>query len=480
MAVESTSVGSPKRFGGRHAVVIGGSMAGMLASRVLSAHFERVTLLERDRFPDKTEPRKGVPQEQHSHGLLQKAVDILEGYFPGLFEQLISAGGNAVDMSEAAWFHFGNWQARSEPGLTLYIQSRPLFDSVVRSRLPGIPNLRILDECEVVKPVASENRSILRGVEIRRRKQEGTELLEADLVVDASGRGSRMPRWLEELGLPRVEESHVRIEVGYASRRYRKPKNVVTNWKAMSIYPTPPKETRMGALSPVEGDIWLVSQAGSLGDHPPNDDAGFLEFARSLPQPHLYEILKRAEPLTPIAVHKFPSNMRRHYERLRLPEGLVVLGDALCSFNPLYGQGITLSALAATTLDECLAAQPQGQLAGLGQRFQARAASVLELPWLMATSEDLIYPSVEGPRPLWWKMMQGYANRLHERAAYDSVVSTTFAKMMHMTASPLLLVSPQIVMRALSAPRGSGGGTPPVLQFTDSPAQSGGSVTSVG
>ncbi|MCY1074930.1 hypothetical protein OV287_10545 [Archangium sp. miwbw1] len=454
-------------------------MAGMLASRVLSAHFERVTLLERDRHSG-TEPRKGVPQEQHAHGLLKKAVDLIEGYFPGLFEQLVSAGANVWDMSEAAWFHFGNWQARSQPGLTMYTQSRPLLDSVIRGRLPDIHNLTLLDECEVVKLVANETRSLIRGVELRRRKQEATEVLEADLVVDASGRGSRMPRWLEDLGLPRVEESHVRIEVGYASRRYRKPKNLVTNWKALSIYPTPPKETRMGALSPIEEDIWLVSQAGSLGDHPPNDEAGYLEFARSLPQPHLYEILKRAEPLTPIATHKFPSNMRRHYERLKLPEGLLVLGDAMCSFNPLYGQGITLSALAANTLEGCLAVQPQGDLAGLGARFQSKVASVLELPWLMATSEDLIYPSVEGPRPLWWKMMQGYASRLHERAAYDSVVSTNFAKMMHMTSSPLLLVSPQMVMRAFSAPRGSGGGTPPVLQFTDAPAQSGGSVANVG
>ncbi|MGZ3459472.1 MAG: hypothetical protein ACXU86_13330, partial [Archangium sp.] len=184
MAVESTSARPSRRFGGRHAVVIGGSMAGMLASRVLCAHFERVTLIERDRVSDKTEPRKGVPQEQHAHGLLKKAVDIIEGYFPGLFEQLIRTGANTFDMSEVTWFRAGSWQARARPGLTMYTQTRPLLDSVIRGRLPGLPNLRVLDECEVARLVASENRSVIRGVELRRRKQEGTELLEADLVVD--------------------------------------------------------------------------------------------------------------------------------------------------------------------------------------------------------------------------------------------------------------------------------------------------------
>lgn len=477
MAVESVVSGSPRRFKGRHAVVIGGSMAGLIASRVLAAHFERVTLVERDRLARGPEPRKGVPQEQHAHGLLKKAVDILEGYFPGLFEQLVREGANAVDMSEVSWFHFGNWQARALPGLLLYIQSRSLLDAVVRSRLPELENLQLLGECEVVRPVANEARSALRGVEVRRRGQEASELLEAELVVDASGRGSRMPRWLEELGLPRVEESHVRIDVGYASRLYRKPANLVANWKALSIYPTPPRETRMGALTQVEGGRWLVSLAGSLGDHPPPDEAGFLEFARGLPQPHLHTLLKQAEPLTPIAVHKFPSNMRRHYERLeRLPEGLVVLGDALCSFNPLYGQGITLATLAASTLDACLSAQPPGDLSGLGRTFQRKAAQVLELPWLMATGEDLLYPSVEGPRPWWWKRMQGYVNRLHARAAHDPVVSTAFAQMMHMTASPLLLVSPPLLMRALRG--GARHGTPPVLQFTESAAEVGLAVAS--
>ncbi len=186
---------------------------------------------------------------------------------------------------------------------------------------------------------------------------------------------------------------------------------------------------------------------------------------------------ERSEPVSPIAVHKFPSNMRRHYERLPgLPEGLVVLGDALCSFNPLYGQGITLSAIGASTLDACLSEQPRGQVAGLGKTFHTKAASVLELPWLMATGEDLSYPEVEAHRPLWWKLMQGYSGRMQARAVYDSALSSAMAKVMHMTDSPLLLVNPQVLMRVLLPAKGSGGGTPPVLQFTESPAEAVGAV----
>ena len=468
------------KFGGRHAVVIGGSMAGMLASRVLASHFERVTLIERDRLPDKPEPRKGLPQEQQAHGLLDKAVEILEGFFPGLFEQLVASGSNIVDMSEVTWFRGGIWQARTQPGLRIYIQTRTLLDATVRSHLVRQPNLHILDDCEAVRPLVTDDRTAIRGVEVRRRHQEASEVLEADVVVDASGRGSRMPRWLEDLGLPRVQETQLRIDVGYASRRVRLPKNLVANWKNLTIYPKAPHEKRMGALAPVEGGTWLCTQAGFLGDIPPTDDAGFLEFARTLPQPHIYELLRRAEPLTPVVAHKFPADMRRHYERLPLPEGLVVLGDALCSFNPLYGQGMTVAALAAVTLDETLAALPPGRLAGLSQRFHKQAAAMLELPWIMATSEDLNYPAVEGPRPLWWKLMQGYSGRLQGHSVRDSLISTTFSNVMHMRASPLVMISPQMMLRALRSAPSEGIGTPPVMQFTEPSATPASTVANAG
>lgn len=303
-------------------------------------------------------------------------------------------------------------------------------------------------------------------------------MLEADVVVDASGRGSRMPRWLEELGLPRVPETQMRIDVGYASRKCRRLKNVVTNWKTMAIYPTAPRETRMGALAPVENDTWLVTQAGILGDNPPTDDAGFLEYARSLPQPQVYEMLRRCEPLTPVVAHKFPANTRRHYERLTLPEGLMVLGDALCSFNPLYGQGMTVAAQASMVLHEALAAQPHGDRSGLSQDFQRRVASMLQMPWTLATSEDLNYPSVEGPRPAWWRWMQGYSGRLQAQSVHDPFVSTTFADVMHMRASPLAMISPRMMLRALRPLPVGQLGTPPVMTFTE--AAAGSSVAHVG
>ncbi|WNG25722.1 hypothetical protein F0U62_18125 [Cystobacter fuscus] len=476
---KGTFSSASRRFGGRHAVVIGGSMAGMAASRALASHFERVTLIERDRLPEKPELRKGLPQEQQAHGILAKAVEILEGYFPGLWQQMVTAGSNVLDMSDVALYRGGVWQARATPGLTLYIQTRTLLDSVIRSRVREIPNLQILDECEVVKPVVTSNRVAVWGVELRRRKQEATELLEADLVVDASGRGSRMPRWLEELGLSRVAETHVRIDVGYASRKVRKLPGVTTNWKTLSIFPSAPRETRLGALAPVEGDTWLVTLAGALGDHAPGDEADFLEFARRLPQPHVYEMLRRCEPVSPVAAHKFPSSMRRHYERMTgIPEGLVVLGDAVCSLNPIYGQGMTLSVLAASLLDECLSEQPSRGMVGLGRRFQAKLSRMHDMPWTMGAGSDLVYPSVDGPRPLWWKAMQGASGHLESLAAYDPVVTTAFAKVMHMTGSPLELAHPSMLLRMVRGPQGQGPGEAPVMQFPETSASN--AVASVG
>jgi 2-polyprenyl-6-methoxyphenol hydroxylase-like FAD-dependent oxidoreductase len=441
-----------KDLRGAHAIVVGGSITGLLATRALTDHFRSVTLIERDHFPDGPDFRKGVPQMRHVHVLLKQGERIMAHYFPELLPELIAGGAHLIDMGgDLRWFNFGNWKTRFKSGVDFFCQSRGFLEMKIRARLAGLRGVRILDECDVAGYTVGAGGRI-GGVRVH-RPDAAEEHLEADLVVDTSGRGSRTPQWLERLGFGKPAENEVKVDVGYASRFYRKPKNAPADWTGLMIYPKPP-ETRLGVLFPVEDDRWMLTLVGWFGDHPPTDENGFLEFAASLPVLDLYDAIKDAEPISPIASHRFPSSRRRRYERMpRFPDGLVVLGDALCSFNPIYGQGMTTGALGVKLLDESLreyhAHTGTQYPAGFSQHYQRKLAKVIDSPWMLTTTEDFRNPSTEGRRAWWTAALCWYTARIHRLTWSDREVARRFLEVMHLTARPTALFHPKIIFRAL-------------------------------
>ena len=435
------------------AIVIGSSMAGLLAARILADHFARVTIVERDTLPEGTEPRKGVPQGKHAHGLLSGGQRVLEKLFPGLVDDLVAEGATTVDViADARWHQPGGYRPRFASGLMGISMSRPLLEGGIRRRVLALPNVELIDGCDVSGLIANPGRERVTGITLRRRGAGAhDETLAAELVVDAGGRGSRAPSWLEELGYERPEEEKITIGVGYTTRLYRRRPGDLPDGKLVVGQPTPPHETRIGVLLPIEGDLWIATLCGWLGDHAPTDDEGFLDFARSLPAPDIYDVIKQAEPVGGYMVHKFPANLRRRYERLsRVPEGYVVVGDALCSFNPVYGQGMTTAALGVMELAGCLDEARAG-LRDLPRRFYRRAAKVIDTPWQMAAGADFAYPSVTGKKAPGTDLMNRYIGLVIRAATQDQLVCRTLVEVTHLLAPPSALFAPRVVLGTLRA-----------------------------
>ncbi|MEZ4449205.1 MAG: hypothetical protein R3B09_06970 [Nannocystaceae bacterium] len=437
--------------GPTRAVVMGASMAGLVSARVLREHFDEVIVVERDALSERAEGRKGAPQGRHLHALLQRGAQILEDLYPGIRASLLGGGALEVDFSrDLAWHHFGAWKARFASGVTMLAMSRPYLEAEVRRRTFALSGVRCLDDHDLVDLLASADRRRITGVRARPRSgaQEAFDL-HADLVVDASGRGSPAPRWLEALGYARPPEDAVAVHVGYATRTFRRDEASALPYKAIYVIGDAPQR-RIGAMFPIEGDRWIAVMAGMLRDYPSADLPGFLGFARGLPVDELHRALVGLEPLDDGATYRFPSNLRHRYERLdRVPEGLCAVGDALCSFNPIYGQGMTTAALAALTLGECLRERRGAGIDGLARRYYRRVARVIDVPWRMTTLEDLRSPEVTGARPPLYPLIAGALARIHRATSRDRAVALHFLRAMHMVESPAVLLRPDLLARAL-------------------------------
>jgi 2-polyprenyl-6-methoxyphenol hydroxylase-like FAD-dependent oxidoreductase len=427
----------------------------MLAARALVDHFGQVTIVERDISTQGEEPRKGVPQARHVHALLCKGMQIMQEFFPDLFPALLHRGSTCLDTAEEMeWYQHHVWKVKMHSGIEVYSQSRPLLEDEVRKQLATYRWVRFLNGCEAERLSLSQDHTHITGVLLRRHGDlPKEEMLLADLVIDASGRGSQTPNWLVSLGYPQVKESVVKVDVGYSTRIYRAP-TPLPAWKLKLVFPTPPKETRGGSIFLLEGHKWMVTLVGWAKDYPPVDERGCLEFARSLPLPDIFEAIKDAEPLTPLAVYKFSTSRRRHYERLhRFPKGFIVLGDALASFNPTAGQGMTVAAIDARILHTFLNRQQASMARGMDWTIpcQKEIARAAELPWLLSTSEDFRYPQTQGYRMPGLSILQWYTVHAHYATRYNERVARRFWEVLHMVKHPFSLFAPDVLFSILFA-----------------------------
>ncbi|MEU3776840.1 FAD-dependent monooxygenase [Streptomyces sp. NPDC032472] len=430
-----------------HAVVLGAGLAGLLAARVLAQRFARVTVVERDELPD-TGPafRRGVLQSRHVHVLWSRGLEVMEALLPGITRELLAAGAALMEsprdflwLSSADWFH-------QVPGARILVAHRELLDWTLRREVLRDDRIRIRSGSPATGLVATGESRTVTGVALR----EGGPL-SARFVVDATGRGSRAPAWLTALGLPAPATTRYDSHLGYSSRYYDLPPDPGRRWHGMYVQGRP-DSPRGGVLVPLGDGRWLATLIGN-GEHaPPTGEEEFLDFARSLRSPALYDALRDAKPLSSPTGFRATSNERRHYERLdRWPAGFVVLGDAACRFNPVYGHGMSVAALAAEALAESIRGLAPREIAGAARRIQRRTAASADAAWQIATSEDMRYSETEGPPPdRATKVLQRYMERVIVGANADPAISRPFFGVLSLSASPNILLSPGTVIRVLS------------------------------
>ena len=423
-----------------HAIVMGASLAGLLAARVLSDHFKRVTLIERDELPSGPTPRRGVPQGVHCHGLLASGRRILDDLFPGFTAEAIAQGAIPGDpVRDCRWFLSGACLARPASKLNALLASRPLLEDLVRQRVLALANVTLQQNSQVERLTATPDRRRITGVVCA-----GAPLA-SDLVIDATGRGSRTPLWLTGLGYDAPAEETMDVGLRYTTRSFRRhPADL--NGDIATVIPPTPAGKRGGVMLAQEGDRWTVTLMGHFEQHAPEDLPGFLGYARSLPAPFIFDTIRDAEPLGEAHSTRFPSSRRRHYERLEsFPEGILVMGDAVCSFNPVYGQGMSVAALAAETLDSALWIRAPH----LARRFFERLARIVDTPWSIAAGNDLRIPDVNGPRNPFTHAINWYMERLHRAAHHDEQLALAFHQVGNLVAPPAGLLHPRQAFRVL-------------------------------
>ena len=426
------------------ALVIGNSLSGLLAASVLSKHFGTIRIVE----PKWPKGQGQPPAPMHAHLLPPPAAQLLEDLLPGILDDLLAQGGHALDFKDhVAWHACGSWKPPHSGG-PLHVHPYALLESCVRARVQMIPNVHLHPGRTVTDLVYDRRRRYVRGLDLAPlTKDQHTVQMSAEMIVDASGLASTIPTHLQSWGYPEVEATHIHTNVQYATRLFRAPDPGTYPWQMMALTRCGPHQTRSGMLLPYGKDQCLITLAGWLGDHPPTDLDGFLEFAKTLPTPDLHQVIASLEPLEEEGtLHHVPYARRLRYDKLkRPPRGLVALGDAVCNFDPVFGPKTTMDAAAVLILRRWL---DRGEWRPPRQ-FYKSLARTHHLPWTLAMADMRRYPQLKTPRSPGLGWIQKYTDFLMRAAPHNDHLYQTLFSTLHLSTSPLALASPKTLFQAV-------------------------------
>jgi 2-polyprenyl-6-methoxyphenol hydroxylase-like FAD-dependent oxidoreductase len=431
-------------------------MGGLLAARVLADFYARVTVVERDLLPAHAVNRRGVPQGRMIHAVQARGTQIMDELFPGFVDELAAAGVATWDgrdfskvcVSVGGHRFVAKGVARGGRSMSITFPSRPLLEWNLRRRVRALANVRLIEGHDVVRLTASPNHDRITGVRMVNRATATETSLRADLVVDATGRGSRTPTFLEELGYGRPPEDELMVQLAYACQTMRIPPGSIAEHMII-INPEPGRPTMFAAIG-YENDTWMFAVGAMAGRQAPSGRDEMIAMSSDFAPAHALEALRAGEPLGTIAHHRVPSNRWRRYDKMRrFPKGLLVLGDAICSFNPIYGQGMTVAAIEATVLRDCLHRGAHN----LHRRFFRAGAKHLRVAWYTAVGSDLALPEVVGPRPISMRLSNAYLQRVFTAAETDIDVAQQFVRVIAMIDPPRRLLGPRFALRVARANR---------------------------
>lgn len=438
----------------QRAVVIGGSVAGLVAAKTLSPFFKEVIVLEKDTLDNNSGLHNGVGQGPHAHVLLPSGIELLEQLFGTPELNLREYGIYPVDAAgELKWFQFGVWKKRFHSGMDMGWCHRSQFEWQVRQAVMSVDNIQLQTNTRVIGLIVSEEGKRIKGVHYQTSLNEGTPLtLEADLVIDAAGRGTHTPRWFSEACIAKVTEDEVRAQISYATRRFHFPENFTDSldWKVLVIYPEPPHGKRGGMIYPLGNGEWITTLVGFNGEVAPLDLEGFMDYANSLQQSDLYEVLKQGTPIGEPLNYRIPGSLWRRYDRIKQwPGNFLVVGDAVCSFNPIYGQGITMALKDLQKLKLLLEQQETNFAPATMARLQKQIGQGKIIPWLMAASPDFMYTETTGKRPIGVGMMNSYIKTIMKLAGTDQDIHQRFIEAFTFLKSPVVLMTPSVIGKVI-------------------------------